>query len=143
MLKNYTTTIDSTKSIAEIIDFIVNVGATDISQSFKERECVAIKFIINHNENSVVYKLTANPEAAYSILISQRKKINPEIEEKVRKQAFKVAWRILRDWIDAQCALIKLGQATPVQLFLSYMYDPSSDSTIYDKLESGELKLLN
>lgn len=143
MLKNYTTTIDSSKSISEITNFIVDVGATDISQSFAEKECVAIRFIINHNGHSVIYKLQANPDAAYDILIKGRKRINAEIKQKVKKQAFKTAWRILRDWVDVQCALIKLGQATPMQLFLSYAYDPASDSTVYDRLEAGNLKLLN
>ena len=142
MLKNYTTSIDTSKSIAEIIDFIVDVGATDISQSFSNKECVAVRFIINHSGRSIVYKLEANPEAAYAILLAEKKRVNNDVKAKVRKQSFKTSWRILRDWVYAQCALIKLGQATPVQLFLSYAYDPATDSTVYDRLESGELKML-
>ena len=143
MLKNYTTNIESSKSISEIIDFIVDVGATDISQSYENKECVAIRFIITERGQSIIYKLTANPDAAYQILIRERKRINTAVREKVMKQAYKTAWRILRDWIHAQCALIQLGQATPVQLFLSYAYDPSTNSTVYDRLQSGDLKLLN
>lgn len=142
MLKNYTTNIDSSKSIAEIIDFIVEVGATDISQSFIKKECNAIKFIIPHNGESIIYKLSANPDAAYHILKKQRKRINSEIEEKLRKQAFKTAWRILRDWVYAQCALIQLGQASPMQLFLSYAFDDQMGTTIYERIEEGGLKLL-
>lgn len=143
MLKNYTTTIDASKSIAEIIDFIVDVGATDISQTFENKECVSIRFIISNMGNSIIYKLTANPDAAYAILIEQKKRINDEVRQKVKKQSFKTAWRILRDWIDSQCALIKLGQATPMQLFLSYAYDPNTDSTVYERLNEGSLKFLN
>ena len=143
MLKNYTTKIDTSKSISEILDFLVDVGATGVSQTYVDKECTAIQFVIlNEMQVSVVYKLTANPDAAYEILISEKKRINADVTAKVRKQSYKTAWRILRDWVYAQCALIKLGQATPMQLFLSYAYDPDNDKTIYDRVTDGSLKLL-
>lgn len=143
MLKNYTTTIDAQKSIAEIVGFLVDIGATGISQQFQNKECVAIQFIVDEKGNSVIYKLTANPDAVYSILIAQRKRVNSEVKEKIKVQSFKTAWRIVRDWVHAQCALIKLEQATAMQLFLSYAYDPSLESTVYERIQSGQIKLLN
>lgn len=143
MLKNYTTTIDSIKSIQEIISFLVQVNAKSIAQDYQDGECVAIKFLIDHKGTTVAYKLEPSPEAAYDIIISKRKRVNQEVKDKVRKQSYKTAWRILRDWVDAQCALIKLEQATPLQLFLSYAYDEANDTTFYNKLENSDLKLLN
>lgn len=143
MLKNYTTTISVSRSISEIMDFLVDIGATNISQDFEDKNCTAIKFVIVHFGESVIYRLKANPESAYKLLISEKKRINKDVEEKVKKQSYMTAWRIIRDWVYAQCALIKLDQATPLQLFLSYAYDPAKDSTFYERVEDGNLKLLN
>lgn len=142
MIKNYTTTIDSMKSIQEIIGFLVEVNAKSIAQDYEKGECVAIKFLIDHNGVTVSYKLQPSPDAAYNILISSRKRVNDEVKDRIRTQSYKTAWRILRDWVDAQCALIKLQQATPLQLFLSYAYDEVNNVTFYNRLEKSDLKLL-
>lgn len=144
MLKNYTTKVPVSKSIGEIISFLVEAGASNISQDFdSNQDCTAIKFVITHVEQSVIYKLQPKPGSAERILLSARKRVDNEVKEKVRKQSYMVAWRILRDWVDAQCALIKLEQATPLELFLSYAYNPAKDETFYDRIEAGNLKLLN
>jgi len=37
-----------------------------------------------------------------------------------RAQARRVAWRIVKNWIEAQMALIEAGQASLIQVFLPY-----------------------
>ena len=145
-IKNYTTSISASKSISEIIDFVIEINASGISQVIEDKKCIAINFAITEERlgNTITYRLKANPEAAYQILISKRKRITPEIKENISIQANKVAWRILRDWVHAQCALIQLGQATPIQLFLSYALDEKTNTTIFERIQNGEgLRLLN
>jgi len=142
MIKNYTTTIEASKSIGEIINLLAGIGASYVSQKFRDGDCVAIKFTISHQGTDVTYSLEPNPEATFLILKSKRKRPNAESDKKDKKQSFKVSWRILKDWTDAQCALIQLEQATPLQLFLSYAWSEKAGNTFYSQIE-GNLKLLN
>ena len=38
-------------------------------------------------------------------------------------------------------AMIQLEQAKPLQIFLPYVYDPKSETTLYQRIE-GNMKLL-
>ena len=57
-------------------------------------------------------------------------------------QAQRVAWRIIKDWCAAQLAIIEAGQATMAEVFLPYLQTPTGQ-TLYQALETGNLKLLN
>ena len=60
-----------------------------------------------------------------------RKKCTPE-------QAARVAWRILKDWVEAQMAVIDAGMATLPQVFLPYAQTDTGE-TVYERFESGNL----
>jgi len=142
MIKNYSTNISASKSIQEIIDFLIDINAQSINQIVnKDKQIESITFSIIHNDQTVFYNLKAKPEGAYQYLISERKRFNKDVEKKLTEQSYKVAWRILRDWVYAQCALIKLEQASPLQVFLSFAYDKKSQTSFYDKVNSN-IKLI-
>jgi hypothetical protein len=43
-----------------------------------------------------------------------------QYERKIREQAEWVSWRILKDWVEAQMALVESGQAEAAQVFMPY-----------------------
>ena len=49
------------------------------------------------------------------------------------EQATRTAWRILKDWLLAQLALIETGMASVEQVFLPYAQNPSGQ-TVYEAL---------
>ena len=61
--------------------------------------------------------------------------------ESRRQQAIRTSWRILKDWVETQMALLETGMVTMDEIFLPYML--SGGQTFYQALVAGEVKMLN
>ena len=60
---------------------------------------------------------------------------------KNKEQALRVSWRIIKEWVEAQMAIIEAGQAELSEVFLPYAVTKDGD-TVYQKLKSGNDFLL-
>ena len=58
-----------------------------------------------------------------------------------RQQAEKIAWRILKDWVKAQIALIESGQAELAQIFMPYAKDVNGQTLFHHWMESKQKAL--
>ena len=56
------------------------------------------------------------------------------------QQANRTAWRIIKEWILTQMALIETEIVTVEEAFLSYML--TGKQTLYQALANGDLKIL-
>jgi hypothetical protein len=135
---NYTTTIDSLKTIGEIQSILVKHGATNISIDFANQIPVALTFLIELNGEFINFRLPNNAQGVYNALCKEEKV--PK-RFKTLEQAQKVAWRILKDWIEAQMAIIEAGLATLPQVFLPYAVIGNGQS-LYDSVSQHGLKFL-
>lgn len=127
-LLNYTTKIDADKTASEIAKCLSMHGASAVLTEYdKERGTVtAISFKITLNENQMGFRLPCDWKPVYAIITKGKK--NPHWnEEKKRKwvsdwesQAVRTSWRIVKDWVEAQMALIETQMATTAQVFLPY-----------------------
>ena len=61
--------------------------------------------------------------------------------ESRRQQAIRTSWRILKDWVETQMALLENGMVTMDEIFLPYML--AGGQTFYQALVAGEVKMLN
>jgi hypothetical protein len=52
-------------------------------------------------------------------------------KERLQAQASRVAWRIIKDWVDAQLAIIETEMVTLEQVFLPYM-QVKDNKTLYE-----------
>lgn len=97
----------------------------------------AISFALEINGQPVGFRLPALVENVVQIMYGgedrygRAKKITPA----QREQAYKTAWANIRDWIDAQLALVKTRQVQLAQVFLPYMV-MRGDKTLYDQVMS-------
>jgi hypothetical protein len=135
---NYTTTIDPLKTIAEIQSILVQHGATNISIDFANQIPVALTFLIELNGEFINFRLPNNAQGVYNALCNETK--IPK-RFKTPEQAQKVAWRILKDWIEAQIAIIEAGLATLPQVFLPYAVTQNGQ-TLYELASVKGLKFL-
>ena len=55
-------------------------------------------------------------------------------------QARRTAWANIRDWLDAQMALIETGQVKLEEVFLPYMTD-TTGKTLYERIQERNFKL--
>lgn len=133
-LLNYTTEIPASKSIGEIMTILQQAGARAIMlENGVEKTVVAISFALTTSFGDVTFQLPANVNAvtltinaqirAETLAIQQRKQRVRRIPSRLfndKEQAERIAWRIAKDWIEAQVALAAIGCAKLEQVMLPY-----------------------
>ena len=142
---NYTTAIDPHKTVSEIQQILAAHGATAILIEYNEMlggdqttHPSALKFIIIiDNGIQVQYQLPANWNGVFKVL----EKSNIERKYKTSGQAKRTSWRILKDWVSAQMAIIESGQATMAEVFLPYAILQNGD-TLYRNFSNNAEKYL-
>lgn len=134
-LLNYTTSISADKTVAEIQSKLAKAGAWQILHEYQRGtgELIGLSFRIDTQFGPMAFRLPANIDAVVKILRDQRKRARYREED--RAQATRVAWRILKDWVEAQLALIETGQVKLEQVFLAFAQD-NKGRTVYDTLVS-------
>lgn len=137
-LKNYTTSIKIEKTISEIETMLAKFGATHIFKIYDNGIPIGLAFTIVVDGNSIPYKLPMKEEKILLVL----KKSNINKKFKGIDQARRTGWRIIKDWVDSQLALIEIELTKPEEIFLPYMYDSKTDSTFFQKLEKKGLNNL-
>lgn len=132
-IKNYTSTVDAFISVGEIQSALARVGATKIMVDYIDGKPTAVSFAINTSMGARGFSLPAPVEG--TLRVFTRQKIKGD-----RNQAEKTAWRNVRDWVLAQCALIESCDVPVDQVFLPYLTDKTG-KTLYQVYSSGQLML--
>lgn len=143
-IKNYTSTVEATKSMAKIEELLVEIGASNINKQYAEKTCTGITFLLfdPQLQQTLPFHLKAQVEECFNVLWQDVKRPRPETRDAIQQQASRTAWKILADWTEVQCTIILLGQAKPLQMFLPFMYDMKTNETLFDKVSSGKVRLL-
>jgi hypothetical protein len=134
---NYTTKIAPEKTAIEIQKKLVSAGARGIMTQFDENGVmIGITFQIDGPLGPLYYNLPANIDKVYVVLQ------NSGIERRYRnrEQASRVAWRIIKDWIEAQIALVETEMVEMAEVFLPYMQTDNGE-TVYRRLENNNFLL--
>lgn len=119
---NYTTKVPAHQSIAEISRLLAKGGAKAVMHEFDDAgNIVALNFSIQFNGHPIGFRLPARPERMLEILTEMRRK-NTKLERRIATEqgALDVTWRIIKDWVEAQLALIEANQAHIAEVFLPY-----------------------
>ena len=133
-LLNYTTKIDVYTTIGAIQGCLVKHGARKIMQDYDDDgKPQALCFAIETKFGVRGIKLPANVDAVHRVLLSQKIKCD-------REQAERVAWRILKDWIEAQMAILESQMVEMDEIFLPYMV-AKDGSTTYELYKKNQLLL--
>lgn len=143
-IKNYTSTVNASSSMSNIEKWLIEIGATNINKQYKDKICTAITFLHfdEQTKQTLAFNLKSQAEEAFKILWKEVKRPQTDTKAKILQQANRTAWKILSDWTEIQCTMIILGQATTLQMFLSSVYDPKTEQTLYEKAASGKAQLL-
>ena len=142
-LANYTTTVSATRTVAEIQDILVKHGAREILSNYSGDGVIeSLSFIVQTPYGNMGIRLPVNPDAVLRVLGRQR--VPRHLQ--TREQAVKIAWRIIKDWVRAQMAILETEMVKKEQIFLPYMITPENRTlyeTMVDKrffLKPGEVK---
>lgn len=128
---NYTTTIESEKSIMEIQKCLVKHGANKIVTDYENGIPKAVTFCLNIQETLVAFSLPANTRG---VLKAMEKDKNVPKSKCTEEQAQRVAWRIVKDWVEAQMAIVEAQMADMAEVFLPYSITKNG-TTLYNEIK--------
>src|SRR6185369_7317276 len=99
-IKNYTSTVDASRSMARIEELLVEIGATNINKQYTVKICTGITFLLfdQQLQHTLPFHLKAQVEECFTVLWKDVKRPRPDTRAIVREQAGKTAWKILADW---------------------------------------------
>jgi hypothetical protein len=136
---NYTTSISTEKTAAEIQKKLAMARATAVLCEYDgEAVMCAMSFRIMTPHGLLSFRLPANTQGVYKALKSSGK-VPKRLQ--TREQAARVAWRILKDWVEAQLAIVEADMADMAEVFLAYAQG-SDGRTMYQAMEQGGFKQL-
>lgn len=132
-LKNYTTTIKASKTIGEIQEILAQRGARQIMIDYQDGRANRVCFTIDTPIGLQAVVLPVQPDRVLAVL--QRDGIKADYT-----RAENVAWRIAKDWLVDQLAILDTEMVTIDQVLLPYFVDRSGRS-VYELYNSGQLMI--
>lgn len=136
-LLNYTTTVPASRTIGEVQGLLVQAGARRIMTEYDGvGNAVGMAFEVLTAYGPRSFMLPVQADRVGSVL--KREKVAPRY--RTPEHAERVAWRILKDWLEAQLALIRVEMATIDQVMLPYMADDDG-RTLYEAYRDRQLAL--
>lgn len=140
-LKNYTTSISPDKTATEIIGLLALHGASRIQLLTDGHGAITgIIFGLVRGDTDLGFRLPIQVESTYIKMCDDSRggKIPPRFANK--EQAERTAWRIMKDWVDAQIALIDTGMVRTEEVFLPYLLT-TPGRTLFEEMEQRWLAL--
>ena len=119
-LLNYTTGVEVEKTVAEITKILVGHGARTIHTEYAEGRPASIAFTIRSPRGEDLYRLPARSGRILKLLERHRKagEIPPRYANP--GQAERVAWRIVKAWLDSAMALVAADLVDLDEVMLPY-----------------------
>ncbi len=124
-MKNKTSKLSVAESISRSIDCLVAAGATKpLPLDFAE------------GEKYVTCRFNVNGTMAYFRFEPDVVRVLERLTGSDKEHQAKItAWRSMFDYINIQCDRIQLGQVTPLQAFLTELYNKTDQLTLGKRLE--------
>lgn len=140
-LLNYTTQIEAVKTVGEIQGILAAHGAKSILTDYGDDGTVeALAFQILTPHGNVAIRLPIDPEVVLKVLTQQNRLGKVPRRYLTHAQATRVAWRIVKDWVEAQMAILETEMVKMEQIFLPYVITQSG-RTLYEAMVDRHFQL--
>ncbi len=140
----YTTKIEPSKTIAEIQENLVSHGARQVMANYtNDGKIEALSFvIITADKQAISIRLPCDPKPVQQVLIKQYNEGKiPRVFAEDDRQALRVAWRIVKWWVEAQMGLLETQMVKMEQIFLPYAV-VKGGKTLFETMRQGKYALL-
>jgi hypothetical protein len=139
-LLNYTTKVPVDRTVNEMQTMLGQSGARRVAVEWENGIPSALSFTLDGPHGERLYTLPVDVPAIQRVLREQLRAGtirshhgNPATPD----QAARVAWRVLKDWLEAQLALIRTTMAPLDQVMLPYVH-VDRELTLYDAWREHE-----
>lgn len=119
---NYTTKIPAARTISEIQAMLVRHGAAAVITHYEQAKASGLSFTLQTPHGDRAFTLPVDVAAVHRLLTAQAKDRKIEKRYAEAAHAERVAWRVLKDWLAAQLAIIEAQMATLDQVMLPYLH---------------------
>jgi hypothetical protein len=143
---NYTTSISATVTVQEIQTLLAKAGASAVMVEYDgEQNVSAISFKVKFDGRDIGFRLPGDPVPTLAAIRQQKERYRRS-GQRFRapidmEQAQRVTWRVIKDWIEAQLAMIEAHQAALAQVFLPYAVT-NDGKTLYEQIAADPSMLL-
>lgn len=132
---NYTTSISVEKTMGEIQGALARRGVTRISTMFDADGVAAgLGFTMKTDYGFRDFELPVRTDGVLAAMQADKKVPRAQCTQ---QQAARVAWRIAKDWLEAQAALIDAQLASLDEVMLPYMLNEQG-KTAYSVFRSNQ-----
>lgn len=140
-LLNYTTQIEVVKTVGQIQDILAKHGAKSILVDYGDDGTVeALAFKVLTPQGVVAVRLPVDPGAVLKVLTQQNRLGKVPRRYVCKAQAVRVAWRIIKDWVEAQMAILETEMVKMEQIFLPYIITKGG-RTLYEAMIDRHFQL--
>ena len=141
-LLNYTTTVSENKTASEIEKILAAHKAKAILKEYDDNGfVVALAFKVAGPNNDIPIRLPIDVEATLTVMKRAWNSGKMPYRFANEAQARRVAWRIVKDWVEAQMAILETEMVRMEQIFLPYIVTEDG-RTVYQRLVESKFKLL-
>lgn len=137
---NYTTTVDAFKTVSEIEYIIAKHRAKSIMKNYEGESITGLSFLIDIGNKQIPVRLPIKIDECLEVLKKEKKNSPRSNIKATREQAERVAWRIMKDWVEAQMAILDIEMVRFEEIFLPYI-ETNTGKTIYERLEEKQFLL--
>jgi hypothetical protein len=137
-IMNYTTGVAVKRTLDEITTLLVRGGARAVQTEYDDDGRVAaLNFVVRTALGNRAFHVVVETERVLKVLQAQT-----ERRYHTREQAERVAWRIIKDWLEAQMTLVQLQLIGLDQAMLGFMVvRPGDNRTAYELYTEEQLAL--
>jgi hypothetical protein len=145
---NYTTTIPVHQTVTECQSILASAGASSVAVHFEDGQPSGLSFTLKTPHGVRSFTLPVNIDGMRAVLIREAKPggsihalhVSRAQMDKLTsaEHAAEVAWRVVKDWLEANLALIAAQMATLTEVMLPYLIVGDDDRTLWQAYRERE-----
>ena len=143
---NYTTKVPVHQTVTECQSILAASGAASVSIHFEDSQPSGLAFSLKTPHGPRDFTLPVNIGGAQAVIAKMIKTDPPHLSRaaldklRSRDHAAMVAWRVIKDWLEANLALIAAEMATIDEVMLPYLHIQvdGEDKTLFEHYKAQE-----
>lgn len=118
-IKNTTTGIDAARTVVEVQGYLASKGVRRFQIEYDEQGVPsALAFEISTEHGPEAFSLPARIDGILAVIKRKGSGVAPG--KQTREQAARIAWRLIKEWVEVQVSMIDAGLATLDEVFFPY-----------------------
>lgn len=144
---NYTTNIPASRTLGEMQALLADHGAAAVAVRYADRKAAGLTFTLPTPHGMRHFTLPVDVNAVHRLLVRQEDDGQFRAAAKKRgtyssaAHAERVAWRVAKDWLEAQLAIVEAQLVTLDQVMLPYLH-VDGEITLYEAYVASEQRAL-